>query len=134
MKLLPALALAGCLTFVGCSESPSAPADDAANILNADNRIELKVDGMDCAGCTGGICSAVKEIEGVEDAHIDLQTGQATIALTDGVKADPEKAAEIEKIITELKDGKYTTSEVTAITPDTNASDKPQTPAADAGE
>lgn len=114
MKTLAALALAGSLALVGCSESGNT-ADTA--IANASYRVEANVSGMDCAGCTSQVCAAAEEVAGVTGATADLETGKITIALEEGADADAAKA-EIEKIITGLRNGKYTVGGIEAITPE----------------
>ena len=117
MKTLAVLALAVFLTLVGCSESTTAPAAGIAEIAEASYRVAANVNGMDCAGCTSHVCTAVEKVAGVTGATADLETGKVTIALEEGADADAARA-EIEKVITDLSNGKYTVSGIEAITPE----------------
>lgn len=47
--------------------------------------VQLKVDGMTCAGCAVGVESALLEIPGVSSAKVDWKSGDAT------VRIDPKK-------------------------------------------
>ena len=117
MKTLSALTLTACLTLIGCADGSSAPNPE---VLNASNKVEATVTGMDCSGCTGSVCSAVEQIAGVTGAQADLKTGKVTVALED--EADSAAISkEIESVISGLSDGKYT---VTAMHKDDNV-DKP---------
>ncbi|MCP4365173.1 MAG: heavy-metal-associated domain-containing protein [Planctomycetes bacterium] len=56
--------------------------------------IRLTITGMRCASCVGRIEEALLEVAGVEEAHVDLTTAQATIkgsatgeALEDAIRA-----------------------------------------------
>ena len=115
MKLLALSALALCFAIVGCGESASGP---DADIMAATNKVEANVQGMTCSGCTGQVCSAIEnKVAGVTGAYADLKTGTVTIALEDD--ADTQAAAkEIETLIAGLSKGKYTVSDVKAITAD----------------
>jgi len=114
MKLLATSALALCLmVIIGCAEA-NAPAPDTT-ITDATNKVEANISGMDCSGCSGAVVAAVENIEGVSAAHADVKTGAVQVALTD--KADAEVAkAEIEKVLAELQDGKYTVNTIAVST------------------
>lgn len=40
---------------------------------------ELKINGMGCAGCVDTVHSALTELEGVDNAVVDLGEGRATV-------------------------------------------------------
>ncbi|MFT4257945.1 MAG: heavy-metal-associated domain-containing protein [Pseudoxanthomonas sp.] len=42
-------------------------------------KIEFKVDGMKCDGCSGRLKRVLEGADGVESAHIVLETGQVTV-------------------------------------------------------
>jgi copper chaperone CopZ len=48
--------------------------------------IKLHVTGMTCGGCAGKVTSALKGIEGVKDAKVDLKNEMAEVTLAEGVK------------------------------------------------
>ena len=48
--------------------------------------VELKVDGMTCAGCVHGIMRKLSGVAGVSGAAVDLATGKATVQY-DGARA-----------------------------------------------
>ena len=53
----------------------------------------LRVEGMSCGGCVGGIEKALKEVPGVENATVDLDKKLATIV---GTAADAALIAAVE--------------------------------------
>jgi Cu+-exporting ATPase len=44
-------------------------------------RVVLKINGMHCAGCSNAVERALKNTAGVENAVVNLTTGQAVISL-----------------------------------------------------
>jgi len=48
-------------------------------------KVEIKISGMSCAHCSSRVENALKNLEGVEKANVDLKDGKAT------VEFDPEK-------------------------------------------
>jgi Cu+-exporting ATPase len=50
-----------------------------ATATTQDNRIELTVRGMHCAGCVGSVERALRGVPGVAAAHVNLATQQATV-------------------------------------------------------
>lgn len=121
MKLFVAPLLALSLVLVGCGESASTDtdADTNARVMNASNRVEAQVDGMTCTTCSGAICDAVNEIEGVTGATADVMTGHVVVALEDDADAEAALAA-IQGAIADLG-GQYTVSEIHTVTPDADA-------------
>jgi len=57
----------------------------------------LNVSGMTCAGCAAAVKMAAKQIDGVEDADVSLETGTAKVTY-DAAKTTP---AAIAKTITD---------------------------------
>ena len=43
------------------------------------NTTELSVSGMTCGHCVTAVTKALKTVEGVTDAHVDLASGKATV-------------------------------------------------------
>ena len=43
----------------------------------------LKVTGMSCGGCAINVAGALKAVEGVNDAHVSLETREATVDFDD---------------------------------------------------
>ena len=50
------------------------------------DRLELEVEGMHCASCVSRIEDAVRHVDGVTEASVNLATGRATVR---GVDLDP---------------------------------------------
>lgn len=124
MKTLLTSALTVCLLLaVGCAEGNAPdPAADAV-IANAANKVQANIEGMDCSGCESAVVAAVTAIDGVEAASADAATGDVAVALAD----DADKAAkliEIEAVLQELQEGKYTVKSITA-TPTSEGQDTP---------
>lgn len=46
------------------------------------NTTELSVSGMTCGHCVTAVTKALKTVEGVTDAHVDLASGKATVTGT----------------------------------------------------
>ena len=40
---------------------------------------ELKIEGMSCTHCSSAVERALKDVNGVTDAQVDLQGGRATV-------------------------------------------------------
>lgn len=117
MKTLLTSALTLCLLIaVGCAEGNAPNAETEATIANATNKVELNIEGMDCSGCSGSVVAAVEAIEGVEAATADVASGDVAVALADGVDA-ATKGIEIEAVLQELQEGKYTVKSITASSP-----------------
>ena len=60
-------------------------------------KITISVGGMTCAACVRRVENALKEVEGIIDANVNLATGRATVihgSKWDGIKA-------LKKVITE---------------------------------
>ncbi len=116
MKLFAAPALCLCLLLIAaCADT--APTEPGISITDANTTVEANVEGMDCTGCSGGICSALKEVDGVADAHADHKTGKLVVALNDDADA-AAAAKEIETVVAGLSKGKYTISGVEVVTKD----------------
>ena len=109
MKLFTTAAVALCLfMFVGCdaADTETPPTPDT-RIIDANNKVQANITGMDCTGCSGSIVAAIEKINGVTAAHADVASGDVIVALEDGIK-DPEAVkAEIEATILGLSKGKY---------------------------
>ena len=59
---------------------------------------ELRVAGMDCAGCATTIGSALKQLAGVHDVQVDVVGGRVRIAYESGQVARPEFASTIRRV------------------------------------
>ena len=46
------------------------------------NTTELNVSGMTCGHCQTAVTKALRSVEGVSDAHVDLASGKATVTGT----------------------------------------------------
>lgn len=43
----------------------------------------IDIKGMTCAGCVNSVTKALKGIDGVQDANVNLEKGQATVTFDD---------------------------------------------------
>ncbi|MCF8566599.1 copper ion binding protein [Alicyclobacillus tolerans] len=43
----------------------------------------IDIKGMTCAGCVNSVTKALKGIDGVQDAKVNLEKGQATVTFDD---------------------------------------------------
>lgn len=43
----------------------------------------IEIKGMTCAGCVNSVTKALKGVDGVQDANVDLEKGQATVTFDD---------------------------------------------------
>lgn len=50
--------------------------------------VELKVSGMSCGHCLNTVRSALAMVQGVADADVSLEAGQATVRADDAVAED----------------------------------------------
>ena len=53
-----------------------------------DSSIELSIEGMTCASCVGRVEKALKKVQGVQQANVNLATEQAWIQADSSVQAD----------------------------------------------
>jgi Cu+-exporting ATPase len=58
-------------------------------IKGMNSTVELRVDGMTCAGCVHGVTRKLSGVGGVSSAAVDLATGKATVQY-DGARAKVE--------------------------------------------
>ena len=42
-------------------------------------KVEIKISGMSCAHCASRVENALKNVEGVEKAQVNLKNGEATV-------------------------------------------------------
>ncbi len=61
------------------------------------NTTELSVSGMTCGHCLTAVTKALKTVEGVTDAHVDLASGKVTVTGT----PDPQAQALVVAVIGE---------------------------------
>ncbi|WP_186036461.1 heavy metal translocating P-type ATPase [Burkholderia gladioli] len=76
----------------GASDIESAPAPAAP----ARQPIELEIDGMTCASCSGRVEKALAQVPGVSRASVNLATERASISVDDSVSA-AQLVAAVEK-------------------------------------
>lgn len=68
--------------------------------MKNNNEITLTVEGMSCSACERHVNTALRELDGVEDVDVDLDTGRVT------VKHDPDRAA-VEAMLVALEEAGY---------------------------
>ena len=64
----------------------------------AKSRVELAVQGMTCGGCVRSIERKLSKVAGVEVAHVDLETGKATVEYDESRAQIDQLIAAIEQI------------------------------------
>jgi len=74
--------------------------------LNAETKVEVKVDGLACPFCAYGLEKKLMKIDGIKDMKIDIKNGLVTFSLKEGKTVD-EKT--IKKIV---KDAGFTAKEI----------------------
>ena len=77
---------------------------------------ELRVHGMDCAGCAGTVRHALEQIEGIQDIHVDVLSGQVRVRYSEGQVAHGDLSGAIERVGYLVDDGSAC-PEVEAATP-----------------
>lgn len=87
-----AMLAAGTWVLVSRAETQSAALPEQSDLVST-----LKVSGMTCGGCAAAVKMAAKNITGVTDADVSLETGTARVTY-DSAKTTP---AAIAKTITE---------------------------------
>ena len=53
----------------------------ATNMLSNQMKVTLKIEGMTCASCVGRVEAALKKVDGVQSASVNLATERADITL-----------------------------------------------------
>ena len=71
--------LLGSRWFAHRHSSAEAQEDNEKTFDSATQKHALQIDGMRCSHCVATVTRALREIEGVETAHVDLATGEATV-------------------------------------------------------
>ena len=69
-------------------------------------QIQLTVSGLSCPVCSYGLEKKLKQINGIENLHIELKTGFVTFNMKDG------KTVTEEVIKQKVKDAGYTVNEI----------------------
>jgi copper chaperone len=94
-----AVALVGTgLFFPACSRrsggdvSPGTPASEGEG-----QRQVFAVEGMSCEGCVSAVTAAVKDVPGVEDVQVSLESGQAVVVGGPGKVSAEAVIAAVEK-------------------------------------
>jgi copper chaperone CopZ len=80
--------------IVGLALTPvnaSAQSQQEAAPDNAPRQIQITVLGMSCPFCAYGVEKKLKNLDGVEDLEVVLETGIATITLEDGADVSNEE-------------------------------------------
>ncbi len=86
LQFLKSIVLATTLVAASCSKVVDP-------VTYATQSVELRVDGMTCAGCENTICSAVRAVEGVESCAADHVAGRVTVVYQI-TKTNEQKLAE----------------------------------------
>ena len=47
---------------------------------NGGRKVVLRVEGMTCGGCVGGVTRALQSVKGASDVQVLLEEGKATLA------------------------------------------------------
>ena len=70
--ILRPLAVVAALALASCSRVPDP-------VTYATRSVELRVEGMTCAGCEKTICGAVRAVDGVQSCAADHAAGRVTV-------------------------------------------------------
>ena len=70
----------------------------AATVFSAEN-VTIQVQGMSCGSCAASVKSALKGIDGVSDARVSYEQGQAVVTY-DSTKTTPEAIARADTRVT----------------------------------
>ena len=62
-------------------------------MFNSTTKTEIKVSGMSCAHCVARVEKALKDVDGVKEVKVDLETGTATVKYN-SKKVEPSKLEE----------------------------------------
>lgn len=69
-------------------------------MFNSTTKTEIKISGMSCAHCVARVEKSLKDVDGVKEVKVDLETGKAT------VKYNPKKV-EPSKLENAVKEAGY---------------------------
>lgn len=69
-------------------------------MFDSTTKTEIKISGMSCAHCVARVEKSLKDVDGVKEVKVDLETGKAT------VKYDPKKV-EPSKLEDAVKEAGY---------------------------
>jgi copper chaperone len=86
--MIRALLLGTALFLAAAPAADACPMQDAAAYASAVEKVKsadgekvvLKVEGLSCGDCSSKVATALKKIDGVTEAAVDYQTGEAQIA------------------------------------------------------
>ena len=53
-------------------------------------KVEIKISGMSCAHCVARVEKSLKNLDGIKEVQVDLETGKATVQY-DFKKVEPSK-------------------------------------------
>ena len=77
----------------------------AATGVSTTATCELGVSGMDCASCAGAVESALKQLEGVQDVHVDVVGSRVRVSYAEGKLARGDLSGAIERVGYRVDDG-----------------------------
>jgi copper ion binding protein len=66
---------------------------------------DLRVGGMDCASCAGAVESALKQLEGVHDVHVDVVGGRVRVRYAESKLARGDLSGAIRRVGYQVEDG-----------------------------
>jgi Cd2+/Zn2+-exporting ATPase len=66
---------------------------------------DLRVAGMDCASCAGAVESALKQLEGVHDVHVDVVGGRVRVRYAESKLARGDLSGAIRRVGYQVEDG-----------------------------
>jgi Cu+-exporting ATPase len=92
---------------------------DATATNTRSERVDLEIEGMHCASCVARIEGALSDVEGVEEASVNLATGQARIVFDPAV-------ADLDQCRAAVARAGYTVGEVSATASSLRPSGTPQ--------
>jgi copper chaperone CopZ len=90
---LAILLIAGVVTGCATPESRQPMPESSGIDLTSSREVVLTVYGMSCPLCSNNLDGQLRQIEGVEDAVIDLKTGAVSVRLRQGHSVSPDDLA-----------------------------------------
>ena len=65
-------------------------------MFNSTTKSEIKISGMSCAHCIARVEKSLKDVDGVKEVKVDLESGKATVKYNPK-KVEPSKLEEAVK-------------------------------------
>lgn len=84
--------LAGMLTVPGISFG-----EEQTKSTVATDTVNMKIEGMSCAGCASSLKSALQKVKGVQNAEVSFEKKEATVVIEKGKVKESELTDSVKK-------------------------------------